>query len=625
MRVLRRLAAAGLAMLVMPFCAGIALAAGDGVVVRAYVDADQIGEQDSVTLTIEVSGSDPGHVEEPDLSGLADFTVASGPSKSTSSSMVWSGGGATASTSIRYSYVLLPRRKGTLTIPTISVKMGSRIRRTEPISVEVVEGTVGRGRARGRGPGLQGPATPGRRQTDPRQEGELIVEAQLDRKEAWLGEQILLTYKVYTQMDLLSVPAPQSLPSYTGFWVEEIPVDPRSTIQRVTRQGKDFVEITLMKKALFATASGDLTIEETIFELPVKAASRDPFDSLFFTPSTTLYRKSAPLSVRIKSLPIKGRPESFTGAVGKFTVNARADRETTQVNDAVGLRVEVKGTGNIQTVGEPALPPLADYRRYEPKVEQKKEITKDRIGGSKNWSWVLTPLAPGQQDIPPIRFAYFDPSRAAYVDLSSELLPVLVQRGDGREPSVAGRQTGRREVAAFGRDISHIKPASELNAGSGPFHRSAWFGTLVLAPALLNAGLLLALRRRDHLAANTSLVRGRRARAVARRRLRAARSLAAADKGRAFHAELGQALRGYLADKLNVSASGLTLEIVDQALAARGVEEPAREKLRRCLEDCDFAQFAPVAATSKQMQSLLERSEQAIADLERRILPAAAA
>ena len=209
------------------------------------------------------------------------------------------------------------------------------------------------------------------------------MEAQADHTDAWVGEQVLVTYKIYTQLDLVELPSPQQLPSYTGFWVEEIAFDPRASIRRVTIRGKEFLEVTLLKKAIFPTTSGDLTIDETVFGVPIKVRGADPFDSIFFTPTRTLMRRSQPITLHVRSLPSQGRPASFAGAVGRFTLDVGTDRQNARVNDALGLKVVVKGTGNIRTVGEPLLPPLPDYRKYDPKVDEKREIAGDRLGGSK--------------------------------------------------------------------------------------------------------------------------------------------------------------------------------------------------------------------------------------------------
>jgi len=265
------------------------------------------------------------------------------------------------------------------------------------------------------------------------------------------------------------------------------------------------------------------------------------------------------------------------------------------------------------------LPPLPDYKRYEPKVEEKREVQEDRLHGTKTWDYVLTPLAAGPQDLPPIAFAYFDPARGAYVEVTSKPLPVMVQRGTEGAPSGAGGpgSGARREVVAFGRDIRFIKGSSELARHGRPFHRSVLFGTLLASPLLLNAALLLAVRRRDRLAASAGLARGRRAPSFARRRLKQARRMLGEGKPRAFSEEVGRALTGYLADRLNVSASGLTHEGIDGLLEDRRVDQGLRTEVRRVLEACDFARFAPVEQGPEAMRRDLSEAEQLIARLER--------
>ena len=594
----------------MPAAPGFAV---DDTVVSARTDAARIGEGDSLTLTIEVRGSTPAGVEDPDMSGLADFTIAHGPSLSTSTSMVWSGGQATSSTSKQFTYVLFPKRRGTLTIPSIPVKVSGRARQTDPIVVEVVEGRV----HQTPGPrGRRGVPGAGRGGAEAEPAGEVYIEAEADKKEAWVGEQVLVIYRIYTQVDLVELPSPQQLPSYTGFWVEEIPFDPRGSIRRVTRDGTEFLEVTLMKKAIFPTTSGDLTIDETIFGVPVKVRGSDPFDSIFFTPSRTIMRKSRPITIHVKPLPVQGRPASFSGAVGRFSLEVTTDRQSARVNDALGLKVVVKGTGNIRTVGEPLLPPLPDYKRYDPKVDEKREVIKDRLSGTKTWDYVLTPLAPGNQDIPPIRFAWFDPSRGVYEETGSQTLSVSVERGDGTKVA-SGTPSVRREVTAFGRDVRYIKPVEALTIRTTPFHRSTLFAALLVVPVIVNVGLLLLVRRREHNLVNAGVVRGRRAPGFARRRLKQARQLLQPDKSREFHAEVAHALTGYLGDKLGVAASGLTHGRIEDLLFARGVDDTLRSDVRRCLERCDYAGFAPVAPGLLEMKELAGTAEQTIVRLER--------
>jgi hypothetical protein len=483
---------------------------------------------------------------------------------------------------------------------------------TRPLQVEVVKGAVKR-----EGGGRRSPlgSLLGRRESRV-PEGEIFVDASLDRERAYVGEQILLVYRVYTQPQLAALPQPQKLPAFPGFWVEEIPVDSRSTLRRRVIRGKEYTEITLMKKALFPTRSGDLTLEETVFEIPVRAVSDDPFDR-FFKASRPVYRKTPAKTIKILPLPEEGRPASFRGAVGRFSMEVEADRHQASVNDAVGLSVEVRGDGNLRTVGEPVVQEAPDYRRFAPKMKESRQVRDDRIEGIRTWSYVFVPLAPGEKTLPPLRFSYFDPVAASYRELVSPTFIISVARS--QEPADALAPAGvRRQVVAMRQDIRYIKPAGALQASGGGLHRSPWFYILLLIPVAGNVALFAHLRWREHLEANVHLFRRRRATRLARERLRKASGLISGGEDlEIFFDEIDRALTGYVADKFNVAPSGLTRERIASLLEERQVDSEVRRNALACLEQCDLGRFAPGAGGREQLESLVSRSRDVISGLER--------
>jgi len=360
---------------------------------------------------------------------------------------------------------------------------------------------------------------------------------------------------------------------------------------------------------------GDLAIDETAFEILVRAESDDPFDS-FFNPARPIYRRTDGMIVKVKPLPDSGRPASFQGAVGHFSLSVDTDRKEAQVNDAVGLTVKVQGDGNTRTLGEPLLPDLPDYRRYDPKVEEKSEIKGDRVQGTRSWSYVLVPLAAGDRTIPPVRFSYFDPTAGAYRELAGAPLAIKIARGAGQAGAVEGSGV-RREVVAVARDIRYIKPASALTALGSRFRGSALFFSLLAMPIAGNAALFAHLRRRERFAADVGLFRGRRASRVAKSRLRRARELMAKGSEEAFFAEMDRAVTGYVADKFNVAPAGLTRERIAEMFVEKEVPEEIRRRTIACLERCDYARFAARNAAKDQMSALMSQGEEIITSLER--------
>jgi hypothetical protein len=591
--------------------------------VRAFVDRARVAEGDEVVLSIEIAAPSLGRVAPPDLSRLADFAFVEGPSSS--SRFQWINGRTWAT--LTYSYVLRPRRVGRNTIPSLAVLVQGRTYRTAPIDLDVEAGGAARPPA---GPGYGGPpgapvpppgapvpdsAGPSQRPPAARAQ-DIRVRAEVDRRTAYVGQQVTVRFLLDTQTEILNLQQKES-PSFQGFWAEEIKVPENLDMKRVQLDGLPYVEYTLMKRALFPTASGTLTIPSVAYQVTVRRRSQDPIEAFFFTPTETLTRRSEPIRIEVLPLPAAARPAGFSGAVGSFSLSVTADRREAMVNDAIGVKVRIAGEGNLDAVRPPSIPEISDFKRYEPKVSASSSMQGDRLRGEKTWDFVFIPLAPGTQSIPPVTFSFFDPRGGAYRTLTSDPIGVQVARG----PEGAGASfpvLAQSDVRALRKDIHYIKLAPDgLSDRSRPFYRSPLFAVLVLLPAAADAGILLFVRRRDRLHRTARLRRDRRARALSRRRLRDARRRMTPTTARAFYAEVARALTEYVADKFDTAAAGLTHDRIEELLASRGAPPEARAAFHRALEACDYARFAPTSAGPAEMQRALLQAEESLVALER--------
>ncbi len=593
--------------------------------VKASVDPQRVEEGDSVTLTIQITGTGDAPDEPPDLSQIPGFALVSGPS--TSTVYQWINGRSSGSRS--YTYTLLPQGTGTRTISPIAVKIGGTVYRTDPLRVDVVP----RGSAPGGGQGGQGgqggnpppgespfsdPGVRRRIAPPPTVPGQIFVEASVDHPEVYPGEQTTLFYRVYTQFEILQMSL-KDQPTYQGFWVEDLKTGDKYEARTVTRKEGTFIEYTVLKKALFPTNPGSFTIPPATFHFAIRRRGADSLDTFFFQPSESVFRSSNGVSIRVKDLPEQGRPPEFAGAVGRFTLRAVTDRKESRVNDAVGLKIVVEGQGNFDTLGNPVLPQLHDFKRYDPKVDESKEAKGGTLVGSKTWNYVLIPLAPGEQEIPPVRFAFFDPATARYQVLSTEPIHLSVAKGDLSEMAPMAA-VNRSDIPVLGSDIRYIKLGGSriVDEGGVPFAGRS-FLALLLAPLILNASLLVITRRRAALNGSEGLLRRRRAGKTARRRLRKARAHLARDHSREFYQEMASTLTAFLADKAGVPASGLTYDRIEAILEGGGAEPEIRHRFRRCLETCDFARFAPASSEKGEMERALREAEEVIASLEDRV------
>jgi hypothetical protein len=606
-------------LLVGWLCCG-APALAQGVSVRARVDRTSVAEGGQVSLIVEVFGTSLGEIAPPDVSGITDFDIVGGPMSS--NRFQWINGRTSVTCS--YTYVLRPRRTGSQRIPPLGLLIGGRTYRTEPIDVEVLPGGAGgtpgagppsQGGGPGAGPG--GAARPGRPQQEP--EGAFMVRVigEVDTRTAYVGQQVTLRVLLDTQTEILNL-AMKDTPTFPGFWAEEIKVPENLEMRRVQRGAEAYSEYTLMKRALFPTGSGTMTVPAMTYQIQVRRRSQDPIESFFFTPTETITRRTEPIAVHVQPLPAASRPDGFTGAVGNFTLAVTADRRESQVNDAIGVKVRVAGEGNLNAVNALPLPELGDFKQYAPKVASSTSVVGDRLRSEKVWDYVLIPLAPGAQTVPPVRFSFFDPRAATYRSIASPPIAIQVARGAEGGNGPAGALVSQRDVRQLRRDIHFIKQAPDgLRDRSVPLYRRPWFAALVLLPLATDLGVFVYARTRDSQRANARQRRERRARSLARRRLKEARRRMAPSTARAFYAEVAQALTEYVAAKFDTAAAGLTHDRIEELLISRGASEEDRRRFHRCLEACDYARFAPTSSGPEEMRRTLLAAEDTLVRLER--------
>jgi hypothetical protein len=614
----RRPAAALLpaALLLAALASASSAALAQEATVRARVDRARVHEGEEVALIVEIAAPSLDRLGPPDVSRLQDFDVVGGPSRSHSFQWI---NGRTSST-MTFTYALRPRGAGVKRIPSLGLLVQGRTYRTEAIDVEVIPGPAPGSPPPGTGqPQVPAPGRgqPGRPPGVPRPAGGPVVRlrAELDQRTAYVGQQVTLKVVLDTQTEVLNLGL-KDTPTFPGFWAEDMKLPENLDLKRVQIGNDVFHEYTLMKKALFPTSDGALTIPAMTWQVQVRRRSADPIESFFFTPTETLTRRTDPVSVRVEPLPAAGRPAGFSGAVGQFAISATTDRRDAKVNDAIGFKIRVSGEGNLSAVNALPLGVLSDFKQYAPKVGSSTSFAGDRLRSERAWDHVLIPLSPGTLTIPSVPFSFFDPREGAYRTVATAPIAVVIARGAAGE--TAGPGVTQRDVRALRRDIHYIKPAGgALRDRSRHFYRSPLFLALLALPVAADAGLFAWARRRDRWHSTARSRRERRARRVAHRRLREARRRLQPATARLFYAEVARAMAEYVADKFDSAAAGLTHARIEELLASRGVPEERRAAYHRCLEACDFARFAPGSSEAGAMRKTLDQAEAILADLER--------
>ena len=568
--------------------------------VRAYLSQTEVLLNRQFVLNVEISGTQQLDEDPPVLPDLSAFAVYLGSGTSTSMQIV----NGRTSLSLTFQHRFQATAEGTFEIGPVTVRAGGRDLRTEPLTIRITDGPAPTSRA--------GP---------PRADGtvapeDLFITATASKPRVYVNEPVIVEYRIFTRVDVDGYNITQQ-PGTTGFWVEELE-DPQARVEQVVRDGLQYTSAVVRRVALFPTGAGTKTLAPLTLETQVRVQRRsrslfgDPFGGLFGS-RVPVVVGSNPVEIEVLPLPEEGRPDAFTGLVGRLEVSASIDRTDAETNDALTYRLEVSGTGNIRTLPEPELGFPSDVEVYPPDVSERVDPTEDGVRGSKIFEYVIVPRAPGQVTIPAVKLAYFDVDAGTYAAAASDPITLTVVGDPVAGP--AGRfRTG---VDLQRQDIRFIRIAIPgFRPVGGSLVRSAGFWAIVLVPMCAVAGAVAARRHQDRLTGDVAYARRRRAARLAKQRLARAESLRSPDRHRAFHAEVGRALQGFLGDKLNLAEAGLIRDEIRARLTSRGVAPGVIDAYLGCLEDCDRQRFAPTEPDTLAMQDMLTRAARAMTDLD---------
>ncbi len=576
----------------------------------ASVGQTTVEDNQHFEVSFTFSGKDIKGVRNFKPPAFSNFLVLSGPNQSTSIQII----NGVQSASLSYNYIIQAKRIGTFSIGTASIEYNGEAFKTKSIKITIVKGS----------------SKPKRQKQDADISDEeiaknLFIRAVVDKRKAYLGEQVTVTYKLYTRLNIAAQMSISKLPQYQGFWAEELETSSNITFATEVIDGKQYRVGILKKAALFPTQTGKLEI--TPFELTVPIQLRrnrnrnNFFDDFFNDPfgfnQTVEYNATSnKVTINVLSLPTEGKPDSFHGAVGEFSLNVDIDKTTAKTNEAVTLKVILSGKGNLELLEMPELNLPSGFEKYEPKTSEN-IIKRNIISGSKTAEYLMIPRIVGIREIPPVEFSYFNPTKKNYVTLRSKSFKLNITQGE-QLPEV--EYTGKEDVQHLGSDIRFVKTSFEdiyKKEESVLFTTFFWVGGIV--PMLILFVAVGWKRRTDKIAGNVALFRYSNAQKVAKNRLKKAKKLMQGNNYKEFYTEVSQALFGYLEDKFHIPKAEFTIERAMDELRKTGVEESLINDVKKAAEECEFIRFAPGAEKSTAMQNMYDQLTMVIIDVEKNI------
>ncbi|MDD2772824.1 MAG: BatD family protein [Elusimicrobiales bacterium] len=606
----RAVKSAAAALLLACATAGAAFAQ---LTINASVDRETVTLDDSLTLTVTINGATTD-VGEPQLPSLPNFNIQS--SAQSQNIMINNG---RISSSLKYNFTLTPRFVGAAVIDPVTLHYHGADYATKSIRVKVLPPASGGG---GQPPvsgysviigtpsGGGGGQPSSRRQPRARRGDagkDAFVTAQVDKKTAWVNEQITLTVRFYTAVALLGNPD-YVPPSAKSFLTEDLP--PLRNGQETI--GNKLYYYTEIKTALFGAAPGQTVIAPAVVRYqPRQDADIDPFDPNFFqnffsrgiAGSVTREARTEALAVHLKPLPEEGKPDDFNGAVGSFRIISSVDRREMKAGEAANLTITVESSGNLKAIGAPALPGMPGIKVYDFASSLNLKKDGDIVQGSKTFKAIIIPKSSGKIAIPALQFSYFNPETASYRRIASLPITLSVLPGENQNAQQISFSPGAGpEVTALSEDIHYINEDGAPGALQTLLTRAAALRLWNLLPLAALALSFAFARMRRAMLSDTALLRRRKAYASAKTAVREAEKLFGKNQIGPAVSALSDALRDYLCAKLSCPISGLTLKKTVEMMktAYPGMKSETLTLLSETWEELDLLRFAPPSQSAMQ-------------------------
>lgn len=516
--------------------------------------------------------------------------VIAGPYTSSESSFQMVNGHTSSSSSITYTYTLYAAKSGVYNIPAAHARVGGKQISSRPVKVTVVGSAQGRGNNSPKmheddnyQPHMKaaGSAISGR---------DLFIKVSANKKKVYEQEPILLTYKVYTLVDLTQLEG--KMPELTGFHTQEIPLPQQKSFHIERVNGKPYRTVTWSQYVMYPQMTGKMEIPSITFKGIVVQQNRsvDPFEAFFNGGSgyVEVKRNIVAPSIKIDVLPLPHKPANFSGGVGKFNISAQLNKNELKAGDPLSLRIVVGGIGNLKLIKQPVVNFPKDWDKYDPKVTDKTKLTSNGLEGNMIYDILAVPRNQGHYTIPPVELTYYDTSLNQYKTIKTQSFEIEVAKGDGSRSSVVDYSKDQPK------DIKDIKKGeAELHSVDNFFFGSVGYLMSLLIPFAAFVALLVIFRKRAIDNADLVKMKGKKANKIATKRLRQANKLMLAGKTNEFYDEVLRALWGYVGDKLNMPAEKLSRENISEKLQSHNVDDNTISKFLSAIDDCEMMRFAP--------------------------------
>ena len=542
------------------------------------------------------------------------FEILAGPFESHSSSYQNINGKATSSVNVSYTFTLLPNKVGTFKIPGAAIEVDDEKYVSNAMTIKVLPADKTQSQGQG---GAGSPATGA--ETQRISNDNIFIRTSVSKTNVYEQEAILVTYKLYTLLDVAQF-TEMKFPDFNGFLKQEIAQPKNAQLSYENYNGKNFGTVVLYQVLLFPQRTGEINIDKAnftaILRIQNKAQVRSIFDDFFDSYSNVQKSLTAPgARITVNALPA-GKPASFTGAVGNFSLSSSISKTNLKANDAGIIKVVISGTGNMKLLQNPEIKFPEGFEVYDPKADNKFSTNANGVSGTKTIEYMFIPQHAGVFNIPSAELSYFDLNDRTYKTLRTPAYTLNVAKGVGGENTIVGNYTNKEDVTQMAKDIRYIHTGKiKLHAEETPLFGSMLFWMMFLIPLLVAGILFIYFRKQIRENADISLMKTKKANKVAQKRLKLAQKFLTEGKKSQFYEEVMKAVWTYLSDKLSIPVAALNKENIAAEMTERGIDNELTNQFTNILNTCEYASYAPNSG-QQEMGNLYEETIEAIGKVE---------
>ena len=572
----------GKTLLLLILVMGLALAAyGDERIVNVFaeIDSDEVGLLDTFTLTVTVEAENIRSIPKPEVPELQNFSIVN-ESTRTQSSISIIDGKASRRKVISFLYTLKPEKTGSFTIEPVRIRYGGDTFKTDPLTVTVVEG-------RKRSDEGSFVFQDGTTVDIEKLRRDIFVQVKQEKADLLVGEQMFLTYVLYSRLDIDSISLKQN-PSFPGFYIEDIYNATRLEYQREEVDGVMYTTSQIKKVALFPLKPGSFLPEPLVLEATVVVKSDDLFD--VFGRPFTFEIQSSPIEINVKPIPGTPGSENFTGIVGSLSATLTSPVYNVQTGESMVCYLTLKSTGNLNVISDPGLILSSRGRVYLSETIRDTVEDKGAVFFVKKFEYTIIPEEHGTLNIGTSDLTYFDISEKKFSSLSADPLQLTVSGEDivRDKPIRGGRRTAGSTTLQFIKGDSK----SLKSVMATPLQSLSYF-IYHAALTVITASLFLLILNKEKLEKNIGLLRTKRARSSALAILDTAAKQIEQDKLSDAVNAVYRALTTYAADKALLQPQDVTGKTAYSVLnRIPGIEESTKAEFLRLFERCTMIKFS---------------------------------